>query len=178
MPVWIKTPDDILPALEWAKAHDEEAMRIAANAQKFALKYLDKRARTCYWFRLLQDYAKLLRYTVSPQHEVQEAESRLRSLLEAEPASWGAGKDLQAEPLHSALLPSDEEMVLDSDAAVGAGRKARRVRSKEDHQDLGGQELGSWQTVEEYLRVVPGMFEKGLYKGSFKEEPFTEVGLP
>jgi hypothetical protein len=36
--IWKKTPDDILEALTWAQEHDEEAQRIAANAQQFALK--------------------------------------------------------------------------------------------------------------------------------------------
>lgn len=39
IPVWEKTPDDILTALDWAKAHDDEARQIAANAQQFAQRY-------------------------------------------------------------------------------------------------------------------------------------------
>lgn len=54
----------------WAKAHDPEARRIAGNAQRFAARYLDKRARICYWFKLLTEFAGLLLYKVDPEHEV------------------------------------------------------------------------------------------------------------
>ncbi|GAX76169.1 hypothetical protein CEUSTIGMA_g3613.t1 [Chlamydomonas eustigma] len=76
IPVWKKTPDDIVPALEWAKAHDKEAQKIAESAQDFALKYLNKRARTCYWYKLLVEFSKLLKYKVSPEHEVAEEAAR------------------------------------------------------------------------------------------------------
>ena len=36
--VWNSTPDDIAEAVNWAKANDDEARRIAANGQQFALK--------------------------------------------------------------------------------------------------------------------------------------------
>jgi len=81
LPVWKKTPDDIIPALEWAKAHDDVAREIAKSAQEFALKYLNKRARTCYWYRLLVEYSKLLKYKVTPEHEV-EAEAARREEAE------------------------------------------------------------------------------------------------
>eukprot|EP00955_Chlamydomonas_euryale_P110827 366024-Chlamydomonas_euryale.AAC.22 len=54
----------------WAKAHDDEARQIAAAAQRFALRYLDKRARTCYWYKLLTEFAKLLNYDIDPALEV------------------------------------------------------------------------------------------------------------
>ncbi|KAG1677240.1 hypothetical protein FOA52_013439 [Chlamydomonas sp. UWO 241] len=79
IPVWKQTPDDVLEAIQWAKTHDAEAKKIAANAQAFAIKYLDKRARTCYWFRLLTSFAKLLRYEVDPRHEVGEYEEWSRA---------------------------------------------------------------------------------------------------
>ena len=36
--MWEKTPDDILEAVNWAKANDEEARRIAANGVQFAIR--------------------------------------------------------------------------------------------------------------------------------------------
>lgn len=35
-------------------------------------RYLSKKARACYWYQLLVEFSKLLRYKVSPQHEVEE----------------------------------------------------------------------------------------------------------
>ncbi len=45
------------------QTHDDEARTMALAAQDFALKYLSKRARTCYWFKLVSEFAKLLNYT-------------------------------------------------------------------------------------------------------------------
>jgi hypothetical protein len=38
VPVWKETPDDILEAIEWARTNDDEARRIAARGQKFAVR--------------------------------------------------------------------------------------------------------------------------------------------
>ncbi|KAG2441464.1 hypothetical protein HXX76_003086 [Chlamydomonas incerta] len=65
VPVWKAGagPEDVLEALEWAKQHDDEARKMAAAAQQVALTYLSKRARSCYWLKLLQAYASLQRYS-------------------------------------------------------------------------------------------------------------------
>eukprot|EP00195_Chlamydomonas_chlamydogama_P008851 CAMPEP_0202897950 /NCGR_PEP_ID=MMETSP1392-20130828/6577_1 /ASSEMBLY_ACC=CAM_ASM_000868 /TAXON_ID=225041 /ORGANISM="Chlamydomonas chlamydogama, Strain SAG 11-48b" /LENGTH=391 /DNA_ID=CAMNT_0049583727 /DNA_START=248 /DNA_END=1424 /DNA_ORIENTATION=- len=65
VPVWKDTPDDMLDMLAWAKQHDVEAKKIAQAGQELALKYLNKRARACYWYRLLVEFSKLLRYKPS-----------------------------------------------------------------------------------------------------------------
>ncbi|GLI70499.1 hypothetical protein VaNZ11_015405 [Volvox africanus] len=72
IPVWRQGggPEDVLGALRWATAHDKEAERIAAAAQAVALKYLNKRARSCYWLRLLQAYASLQHFTPDPSGKV------------------------------------------------------------------------------------------------------------
>ncbi|KAG2485477.1 hypothetical protein HYH03_015752 [Edaphochlamys debaryana] len=68
VPVWPagSGPEDVLSAMAWAQEHDEEAERMAAAAQEVALTYLSKRARSCYWFRLLKEYAALQRFKPSP----------------------------------------------------------------------------------------------------------------
>ena len=43
-------------------------------------RYLNKKARTCYWFKLLTEFSKLLRYDVSPRHEVAEELEELEEL--------------------------------------------------------------------------------------------------
>jgi hypothetical protein len=44
------------------QANDDKAREIGAAAQAFALKYLSKRARTCYWFHLIKQFSQLLKY--------------------------------------------------------------------------------------------------------------------
>ena len=66
--MWVKNSDDILEAVNWAKANDDEARRIAANGQKFALR----------WER--EDFPEILRHTgllaseISPYGQVPEQE--------------------------------------------------------------------------------------------------------
>lgn len=57
-----RRPEEILPALSWAKSHDAIAASVPPAAQAFALKYLNGLTRACYWHRLLLEYSKLLRY--------------------------------------------------------------------------------------------------------------------
>ena len=59
---WKERPEEILEVLKWAREHDAEAQRIAEAGQKVALEYLNKEARACYWYHLLSEFAKLLRY--------------------------------------------------------------------------------------------------------------------
>jgi hypothetical protein len=44
-----QAPEEVLEALDWARKHDGEAHRIAANAQDFVRKYLGPAGRACYW---------------------------------------------------------------------------------------------------------------------------------
>jgi uncharacterized protein (DUF2267 family) len=52
-------------ALAWARAHDEEAQRIAKAGQAFARRYLSGGALRCYWAQLWVQYARLLRFRPS-----------------------------------------------------------------------------------------------------------------
>jgi len=62
VPFWKKQPDEILDALKWAHMHDNEAKTMAAAGQQVALKYLNRHARACYWYMLLLQFSKMLRY--------------------------------------------------------------------------------------------------------------------
>jgi len=63
LPFWKDRADDILDVLQWAREHDADAKRIAAEAQKLALKFLNKHARACYWYKLLCALSRLLKYS-------------------------------------------------------------------------------------------------------------------
>ena len=63
LPFWKTRPEEALTQLDWAAAHDEEARQVAQRAQDFALRYLSRSARACYWLRLLTDFSQLLRYS-------------------------------------------------------------------------------------------------------------------
>ncbi|KAG1671559.1 hypothetical protein FOA52_011281 [Chlamydomonas sp. UWO 241] len=62
LPFWVEQPDDILDVLKWARENDDKAEAIAGAAQKLAHKYLNKQARACYWYKLLQAMSRLLTY--------------------------------------------------------------------------------------------------------------------
>ncbi|PNH08722.1 KDEL motif-containing protein 1, partial [Tetrabaena socialis] len=57
--------DDIVDVVRWAQEHDEEAARIAANAQQFAEAHLHRGARLCYYRTLIEELGKRMRYTPS-----------------------------------------------------------------------------------------------------------------
>ncbi|KXZ50186.1 hypothetical protein GPECTOR_17g823 [Gonium pectorale] len=61
-------PEDVLQELEWARRHDEEAKAIAMRGQQLAARYMNGQARTCYWYRLLHEYAATFSYTVELSH--------------------------------------------------------------------------------------------------------------
>ncbi|EFJ50005.1 hypothetical protein VOLCADRAFT_89377 [Volvox carteri f. nagariensis] len=71
IPVWKAGggPEDVLEAVKWASLNDKEAERMAAAAQAVALKYLNKRARSCYWLKLFQAYASLQRFPATPANK-------------------------------------------------------------------------------------------------------------
>ncbi|KXZ41246.1 hypothetical protein GPECTOR_608g690 [Gonium pectorale] len=64
VPVWKagSGPEDILEAVDWARAHDAEAQRIAAAGQAFAARHLSAQARVCFWQRLFLSYAAVMTY--------------------------------------------------------------------------------------------------------------------
>ncbi|PNH12006.1 KDEL motif-containing protein 1 [Tetrabaena socialis] len=64
LPVWKQGagPEDILAAVDWARAHDEQAQGIAAAGQAFARRYLSSQARACYWLRLFEAYGEAMTY--------------------------------------------------------------------------------------------------------------------
>eukprot|EP00798_Chlamydomonas_sp_ICE-L_P003146 gene3146-13158_t len=62
IPFWERTLDNLLQRLEWAKLNDQRAKQIADNAQAFVLKYLGNRTWACYWFKLLTELSKLLKF--------------------------------------------------------------------------------------------------------------------
>ena len=49
---------DLLRKLAWAKAHDDEAARIAAAGQRLVREALSLEQLRCYWARLLNTYAE------------------------------------------------------------------------------------------------------------------------
>ncbi|KXZ52956.1 hypothetical protein GPECTOR_8g33 [Gonium pectorale] len=65
VPVMAKHKDDLLDAIQWAKTNDAEAQKIAKNAQRFAMRNLNRQARLCYIFRLITELSKQMRYEVS-----------------------------------------------------------------------------------------------------------------
>ncbi|KAG2488333.1 hypothetical protein HYH03_013023 [Edaphochlamys debaryana] len=56
---------DLVDAILWARSHDDEAARIAANAQRFAARHLNRPARLCYYRTLIQELGKRMKYTPS-----------------------------------------------------------------------------------------------------------------
>ncbi|KAG2488337.1 hypothetical protein HYH03_013027 [Edaphochlamys debaryana] len=56
---------DLVEAILWARSHDDEAARIAANAQRFAARHLNRPARLCYYRTLIQELGKRMKYTPS-----------------------------------------------------------------------------------------------------------------
>uniref|UniRef100_A0A7S0WR46 Glycosyl transferase CAP10 domain-containing protein n=1 Tax=Chlamydomonas leiostraca TaxID=1034604 RepID=A0A7S0WR46_9CHLO len=93
IPFWKDTPDEITDILQWAKANDGEAQRIAANAQAFVRKYLSHRGRACYWHRLLTEYAKLLKYKPGKQEgKYSSYWVPVNEFLEKTAKSFGDGK--------------------------------------------------------------------------------------
>lgn len=147
LPFWLKGPEDVLEALEWAKGHDAEAKRIAARAQAFALRYLDKKARTCYWYKLLTEFSKLLRYQVSPEHEVEEEAGRQREAQRK--AQKKAAKQKADRQPASAGRPES--------------KPSNRPKPLSTVPEGAYGEIGRWQTVEEYLRTVPANYETGRW---------------
>ncbi|KAG2494086.1 hypothetical protein HYH03_007726 [Edaphochlamys debaryana] len=61
-------PEDVMRQLDWARAHDGEAQRVAAAGVGTARKYLTGSARTCYWYRLLHALGATQAYAPSPRH--------------------------------------------------------------------------------------------------------------
>mmetsp|Transcript_15754 Transcript_15754/g.46565 ORF Transcript_15754/g.46565 Transcript_15754/m.46565 type:complete len:363 (-) Transcript_15754:492-1580(-) len=198
MPVWQQTPDDVLEAISWAKAHDDEARQIAAAAQRFALRYLDKRARTCYWYKLLTEFAKLLNYDIDPALEVQEYADWVKARTDrlnryrmpspppapspVPPAAPGAAVVAPAEAQHeSAVRSGSRLMTLDAGAdasspgpQVDFSRDPReRVDPRVTETDKRMRHLGKWPTVEEYLATVPHTFERGKRRTSSHVEQYN-----
>ncbi|PNH11822.1 KDEL motif-containing protein 2 [Tetrabaena socialis] len=64
VPFMVKHKDDILEVIDWARANDAEAQRIAQGGQMFALRNLNRQARLCYIARLITELAKHMRYPV------------------------------------------------------------------------------------------------------------------
>ncbi|KAA8588333.1 hypothetical protein FQN60_001527 [Etheostoma spectabile] len=50
---------DLLEKIQWARDHDEEALKIALAGQQFARNYLMGDSIFCYYYKLFQEYAKL-----------------------------------------------------------------------------------------------------------------------
>ncbi|HSX38260.1 MAG TPA: glycosyl transferase family 90 [Chlamydiales bacterium] len=54
---------DLFEQLAWAEEHDEEARKIAENAQQFALTNLTTESRRLYFYKVLVKYATLQKFT-------------------------------------------------------------------------------------------------------------------
>ncbi|KAG1665547.1 hypothetical protein FOA52_000693 [Chlamydomonas sp. UWO 241] len=143
VPVWEETPDDMLKAVQWAREHDDEAKKIAAAGQAFAIKYLSKRARTCYWLELLTQFSKLLRYDVSPKHDADEYAAKRRRRR-------GGRDDL----VKTGVRPGAAEQ-----QAMKEAEEAERA----DAATPGRSRRGDWPTVEEYLANVAPAYEGGKW---------------
>jgi hypothetical protein len=47
----LQVPEEVLDQLDWASKHDQEAQAMGQAAQQFAVKYLNRKARACWWFK-------------------------------------------------------------------------------------------------------------------------------
>ena len=65
VPLWESSADDVLRILDWLRAHDGLARRIARNAQHFACEHLTRPARACYWRRAIVEYSRFMGYVPS-----------------------------------------------------------------------------------------------------------------
>lgn len=93
VPFWENYAEDIADVVEWARTHDAEARRIAENGRQFALKYLRKLARQCYWRQLFLELAPL-QANVSSVHTLPafEMETAKRWLEEQEAIRRGQAR--------------------------------------------------------------------------------------
>lgn len=65
IPFYNRHPTDLIDSLLWARNHTHLAMKIARNLQLFARQHLTHDARICYWRKVFEEAAALLRYTPS-----------------------------------------------------------------------------------------------------------------
>lgn len=63
IPFWRHRPREVVAAHAWVAANDAEAASIAKRGQAFAAELLNKASLDCFWVMLLQQYARLLRFT-------------------------------------------------------------------------------------------------------------------
>lgn len=54
---------ELADAVEWARSHDEQCEEIGKEAQRFAARFFTVDSLRCYWLLLLQNYARLQRFT-------------------------------------------------------------------------------------------------------------------
>ncbi len=67
-----------------------QAEKVAAAGQEIAVRYLSKRARSCYWLRLLQAYGKLMQY--KPKKEDRPYAVPLETYIETVAKKWDQGR--------------------------------------------------------------------------------------
>lgn len=53
---------DLKSQMQWAMQHDKEARQIGENAQQFARTRLRNEDMSCYFFRLLLEYAAIVEF--------------------------------------------------------------------------------------------------------------------
>ncbi|KAG2490796.1 hypothetical protein HYH03_010718 [Edaphochlamys debaryana] len=68
LPFMVNSSNDIVDVINWAKTHDAEAQKIAENARAFANQHLNRHARHCYLYRLIQEISKKIKYQASCKH--------------------------------------------------------------------------------------------------------------
>ncbi|GFR42859.1 hypothetical protein Agub_g3850 [Astrephomene gubernaculifera] len=68
LPFMVKSSEDIVDVVKWAKAHDADSKRVAETARRFALRNLSRPARLCYYFRLMTELSRKMKYKVTCQN--------------------------------------------------------------------------------------------------------------
>ena len=126
VPFWRHRPQELLWALAWARANDEEAQRIAAAGRSLARRAFSPGALRCYWATLWIHYARLLRFRPGPPQRLYTAAVRAEEFLaeierlavakEAPPRSDGLESGSQHEQVPNGsgrkTLQEDAQQVL------------------------------------------------------------------
>lgn len=112
VPFWKQVPEDVLPALEWARTHDNEARIIADNAQQLAHRYFSREALACYWLTLLTRLSKLQRYLTDPGAKPIKYFMTVQAWLDNIGRTHGDGRSFRAFTFVDAEIDESESRVV------------------------------------------------------------------